>query len=66
MIKLKPLLSVVVALAVLATIFYLGILFPTVMFLLYIGIAITALIVTVYKVAEAYFAQEDSEEEGIR
>ena len=63
MIKLKPLLAVVAVLIAFATIFYLGFLFPTVMFFVLIGISFSALCISVYKVADRIFSESEEEEE---
>ena len=63
MIKLKPLLAVVAVLIAFATIFYLGFLFPTVMFFVLMGLAFCSICISVYKVADRIFSESKEEEE---
>ena len=63
MIKFKPLLAVLTVLVCMAAFFTLAALFPFIMFIITMSIALLALSIAVYQIADKHFNDEEETEE---
>ena len=61
MIKFKPLLVVAIVLAAFAAFFTLSALFPQIMFFVVMSVALIALCIATYRIADTYYSETEEE-----